>query len=319
MLRILLSSFIVVTATIIGLPATASGQSTPEPPVGLFFKQVDDGDCFEDASEELQPSEVSPVPQSDSHPPLLFLPGMAPQSAETLRPAAPSATSPGRRRLEKQQQYESIQSALKRLRSELKYGLKPAPVDSQIAGQSIPGEIGVPHADPAPPRPPGIPVVPPLAPMIARDTETPNETLPESSRTPVPVESEREDLFGLDGIPLVDGPVDRLALADNFYAEKEFAIALHMYREVRISDLSMDQQYWVQFQQASCLRRLGDLVAARKAYRILAGRKDGGWLAGMSTWWLNRIEERVQLEEQLAQVEVRLAELKESDNEPEKL
>lgn len=112
----------------------------------------------------------------------------------------------------------------------------------------------------------------------------------------------------LDGIDLssdvlVDGPVDRVALADNLYRVKEYKLALEIYAQIDVRQLSDDQQFWVQFQTASCHRRLGDLPAAREQFRIIAGQPESGWMGRSSTWWLNTMRDRAELEEQLSSMQ----------------
>ena len=95
---------------------------------------------------------------------------------------------------------------------------------------------------------------------------------------------------------LVQGPVDRVGLADNLYALEELQIALEMYKQVELKELPAAERYWVTYQTASCLRRLKQIPEAQETYRRLAGRNDAGWLAKMSTWWLHRMDARKELE-----------------------
>jgi hypothetical protein len=68
----------------------------------------------------------------------------------------------------------------------------------------------------------------------------------------------------------------------------------------------VDQQFWVQFQNASCLREMGDLVKAKKQLRILAGQAEAEWLATSARWWLDMIDDRAELEQQIVATQSQL-------------
>ena len=85
---------------------------------------------------------------------------------------------------------------------------------------------------------------------------------------------------------LVDGPVDRIGLADSLYALNELSISLEMYGKVDLKHVPQSEQFWVSFQRACCLRRLKRIPEAQELYRRLAGQQNAGWLAEMSRWWL---------------------------------
>lgn len=95
---------------------------------------------------------------------------------------------------------------------------------------------------------------------------------------------------------IVDGPVNRIGLADNLYALGEFAIALEMYDQVVTKKQPASEVYWVMFQKASCHRRLQHREKAKEIYRRLAGQKAAGWLAKTSRWWLDQMDSRAALE-----------------------
>lgn len=116
------------------------------------------------------------------------------------------------------------------------------------------------------------------------------------------------------GTAVVDGPVDRIGLANNLFAINENVIALEMYQQVETKNLTPGEKYWIMLQKASCLRRLDRIPEAKEAYRRLAGEKDAGFLAKTARWWLDRIEDRVQLTTQLNQYEAVLESLQEKSN-----
>ena len=98
---------------------------------------------------------------------------------------------------------------------------------------------------------------------------------------------------------MIDGPVDRIGLADNLYAVDEFQIALNMYQEVDLNDIPASERYWVRYQTACCMRRLGQVSEAQSHFRRLAGVSDAGWLASMSRWWLDQMDARMAVEKQI--------------------
>ncbi|MCR9198424.1 MAG: hypothetical protein NXI04_07275 [Planctomycetaceae bacterium] len=106
----------------------------------------------------------------------------------------------------------------------------------------------------------------------------------------------------LSATTVLDSPVDRLKLADNLFATGEIQLALTMYEAVRTKDLSAEDRYWHTYQQASCHRRLGMYGEAESIYRQLAGNSDSGNVSVLSRWWLERLEERKELEAQAAQI-----------------
>lgn len=98
---------------------------------------------------------------------------------------------------------------------------------------------------------------------------------------------------------VIDGPIDRLGLADNLYLTGELVLALEMYEQIEASAESPDEIFWVRYQAACCLRRLGRTDEAQAGYRRIAEAPEAGWLHELSIWWLDRINERLVLEEDL--------------------
>ena len=98
---------------------------------------------------------------------------------------------------------------------------------------------------------------------------------------------------------VVEGPIDRIGLANNLYAVGEFRLAMEMYEHVEKQELSPEQQIWSEYQAANCLRRLGKNGEASNRYRRLAGMAEAGWLSDQSRWWLEVLEQVRQLEKSL--------------------
>lgn len=89
---------------------------------------------------------------------------------------------------------------------------------------------------------------------------------------------------------VVDGPIDRLGLANNLFAVGEYPLALEMYQQTTGLKLSLQQQFWVEYQLANCLRRLGNPAEASNRYRKLASQPEAGWLGQQAHWWVETLE-----------------------------
>jgi len=98
---------------------------------------------------------------------------------------------------------------------------------------------------------------------------------------------------------VVDGPIDRVGLANNLYAVGEYRLAMDMYENASAGDLSAQQQIWAEYQTANCLRRLGRNGEASNRYRKLGGKAEAGWLSEQSRWWVEVLEQVRQLEKSL--------------------
>ena len=107
------------------------------------------------------------------------------------------------------------------------------------------------------------------------------------------------DSSTMPGNEVVEGPIDRLGLANNLYAVGEYQLALRMYEHVEMSELSAQQQIWAEYQAANCLRRLGKSGEASNRYRKIAGQPEAGWLSEQSRWWVDTLERIRQLEKSL--------------------
>jgi hypothetical protein len=147
--------------------------------------------------------------------------------------------------------------------------------------------------DAAPPEAPPEPVVPtppePEAPPAAPAPQT-TPAVPIDITTPPP-----HDIPAPLGDVVVEGPVDRLGLADSLFASGQVALALEMYAQLDVGGQTADVQQWVAFQQASCHRRLGDLAEAERRYREVVASGAPGWLSDLCRWWLQAIEDRRRL------------------------
>ena len=89
---------------------------------------------------------------------------------------------------------------------------------------------------------------------------------------------------------VVDGPIDRLGLANNLYAVGDYLLALKMYEQADAASMTAQQQIWTEYQIANCLRRTGKLAEASNRYRLLADQPAAGWLSEQSQWWVDVLE-----------------------------
>ncbi len=94
----------------------------------------------------------------------------------------------------------------------------------------------------------------------------------------------------LIGKVVVDGPIDRLGLANNLFAVGEYLLAREMYEQTNGTELSAHQQFWVEYQTANCIRRAGNPAEASNRYRKLASRPEAGWLSKQAHWWVETLE-----------------------------
>lgn len=100
---------------------------------------------------------------------------------------------------------------------------------------------------------------------------------------------------------VVDGPIDRLGLANNLFAVGQYPLALEMYEQASAETLTPHQKFWVEYQTANCLRRLEKKGEASQRYRKLANQPEAGWLSQQARWWVETLEKIRILESTLAE------------------
>jgi len=99
---------------------------------------------------------------------------------------------------------------------------------------------------------------------------------------------------------VVDGPIDRLGLANNLFAVGQYPLALEMYQQASAEILSAHQKFWVEYQTANCIRRSGKPGEASNRYRRLADQPEAGWISEQAQWWVETLEKIRVLESFLA-------------------
>ncbi len=118
------------------------------------------------------------------------------------------------------------------------------------------------------------------------------------------------------GLPVVvtESPVNRLKLADSLFGAGDTELAQRIYEKIPLSEMPPDERAWVQFQLASCHRRLGRTGDAEKLYRVVASYSENSPLSETSRWWLDRIHARRKLTTSLQQINDTLARLEAATN-----
>lgn len=140
---------------------------------------------------------------------------------------------------------------------------------------------------PEPPPQPSIPATKPPANETALPTTGPDEAaIPDEPVVPPTL--------------VTEGAVDRMSLANNLFAIGEFELALQTYESLDPAVYSEKDRQWIDYQRACAHRRLGDLEAAKKMYRVLVSQDDAGTLGTAARWWLEHIERKAELERRMA-------------------
>lgn len=205
----------------------------------------------------------------------------APASDSASRPVSPADLLNDIESVEgdKAERLDLLQNRLQQLRDLLK----------QRAQSEPPAAIDPP--EPLPPAEEARPIPEPPEPDL--------EPVPPVQSASTPEEPAPSDIFPT---PVVEGPIDRLSLADSLFASGETELALQIYNEVDAAPLAEEDRRWRDYQLAGCYRRLKDHAEAERRYRALAGLEDGGWYADQSRWWLDSLTARKKLETDLERV-----------------
>ncbi len=135
------------------------------------------------------------------------------------------------------------------------------------------------------------------------------ELIPHGSNSHVPAISNHDAHTAI-----VEGPIDRLSLANNLYASGQLGLALEMYAQIDRRSLTPQDKYWVEYQSACCLRKLRRIDEAKKLYRQLVGTPEAGFLTEMSRWWLDRMADRAALEAEIRNMQTTIDAMKESQD-----
>lgn len=186
---------------------------------------------------------------------------------------------------------------------------------SQKEQAQTPPKLAPPRTEPItlpisqrPPEPKTVPnastEVPVLKPDVVPEPKElippPNAALPKTA-PPLPVTS----------------TVDRLALANNLFAQGKIESAHPIYEELLAQPHDPSTFAWIQYQLACCYRNQGKIKEATKLYRIVGSSKDDSYWAGRAQWWLTHLAKTQKIKERQEQVEKQLAQLRKVINAPQ--
>ncbi len=109
--------------------------------------------------------------------------------------------------------------------------------------------------------------------------------------------------FSVAGQRILSEPPDRLALANNLFQTGQYELALQIYQGLRQQLSTSTDQLWVDYQIATCWRRLDRTDEAQKQLREIANRKSNDPnttpIIAMAQWWLDVLEKKMQYESNL--------------------
>jgi tetratricopeptide (TPR) repeat protein len=220
--------------------------------------------------------------------PMAPLPLFAPPESIRLAPA-PSESSRGGGAVEsKEELYERLRQGLLDLELRLQQQSQPTVVPNPPPTE----DEGEPEESPPDSE------MPLPTPMTDVDT-SPSDNSNEDD----PTANESDPIGGADTAPtttptiLSDATISNPnlpALADNLYALGEYDLAYNSYEQLDLQSLSTENQIWVSYQLAGCLRHLGQADAAAQLYRQVLSQHPEHHLAGVSRWWLDAMEENTE-------------------------
>lgn len=279
--------------------------------------------------------DIPALPHPVPAPPLDRPPLPAP---DTRQPAPlPPGQVLDQRQQEKELRYRRLQQQLQRILQQRPAGppetspAATAEMSSHTSGNSgkaadTDAVVPLPAAPAASQSPPQSPPPPP-APASAAHAATPSAetaqlaplTTTDSPPQPAHAGTQATGSAGMadavvSTLSPIDGPIDRLGLANNLYALGDYVMALKMYEEIDQTTLTEQDRFWIEYQTACCLRRLRRIPEAQDRYRRLAAQPSAELLHEMSRWWLDRIADRTALEADLKNVQTTLETLREAEN-----
>lgn len=217
----------------------------------------------------------------------------SPQPSETLIKVSDTRSDPDlpdnsdeerelkRLQLEKENSLRELKSLADRLSRAWKPGQpKPAtpiltgPLNPQSSAEGAPNEV--PETS---------------EPVITKEESGATEPTAELPSTNTDEESEQGASDVLKGASdvLVEGPIDRLALATSLYAIDQHPECLKVLEELDLSQAKAEDRSWAGYLKASCHRKLGDLSEAEKVYRDLLKEDETKWISGSAMWWLDHL------------------------------
>lgn len=104
---------------------------------------------------------------------------------------------------------------------------------------------------------------------------------------------------------VISGDVDPFKAAMNLFRSNENAAAYEKFKNVKLEGLSREDQAFVQYMTACCLRRLGKSSDAMVIFREVADEKADSFIAENAVWQISIIKSTLELEGQLEQLRSR--------------
>ena len=114
-------------------------------------------------------------------------------------------------------------------------------------------------------------------------------------------------------LPVTDGAVDLLGLADSQFVTGRYDLAAETYERLLEVEKHPGPKGWLHHQLGGCYRNLGRVADAEHHYRMVAGRHDLPVLAENSRWWLKVLRERQSFDDRLARLRSALKAQQETD------
>ncbi|WP_417850758.1 hypothetical protein [Thalassoglobus sp.] len=103
-----------------------------------------------------------------------------------------------------------------------------------------------------------------------------------------------------------DGPIDRFALSSSLFATGHYDECLRVLSAIEKTDWSRHESHWADFLRAGCYRKLGQLEVAQQLYRRLVSDEESEWIGTVSGWWLDQIQEQIEIDRKIQAISVAL-------------
>ena len=115
----------------------------------------------------------------------------------------------------------------------------------------------------------------------------------------------------LDQIKIMNGPIDRLSLANNLFASGNIELALEVYKHIDTRQLSPLDKSWLAYQIAGCHRLLGSRDSAKQGYRVVTRESGNSVLGNQAKWWLQNLDRESKMQERKDRIQKSIVALRE--------
>ncbi|WP_145199438.1 hypothetical protein [Thalassoglobus polymorphus] len=103
-----------------------------------------------------------------------------------------------------------------------------------------------------------------------------------------------------------DGPIDRFALSSSLFATGHYDECLRVLSAIEQTEWSRHESHWADFLRAGCYRKLGQVEVAQQLYRRLVSDEESEWIGTVSGWWLDQIQEQIEIDRKIQTISVAL-------------